>query len=292
MNSENNIKFNYAQIGGVRLHYAKAGAGSKLVVLLHGFPEFWRSWKQQIIALSHEYTVIAPDLRGYNFSDKPEAIDDYKIEKLVDDVMGLIRHFGFEQAAIVGHDWGASIAWATAQNHPEAVWKLCAMQIPPMQIWRKNQTFKQLLTSWYMFFLQIPKLPEWLMSRSDYALLADALKNSTVRKGVFTDEKIAEYKKAWSEPGALTAMINYYRANVFSRLLSPQPETKIKVPTLFIYGEKDHAVLPETVQGIGQMIDAPFSEIRIPDSGHWVQQEAPEIVTDALREFLAEKLIA
>ncbi|MGI8554886.1 MAG: alpha/beta fold hydrolase, partial [Pyrinomonadaceae bacterium] len=285
-----NIKLDEAQIGGVRLHYATAGAGDKLVVLLHGFPEFWLSWRQQIIALSHDYTVVAPDMRGYNLSDKPSGVEEYKIEKLVDDVMGLIRHFGREQAAVVGHDWGAAVAWAVAQNHPEAVWKLCAMQIPPARIWRKNQTLKQFLTSWYMFFLQIPKLPEWLMSLNDYAFLADALKKSTAKPGVFTDEKIAEYKRAWSEPDALTAMINYYRANVFSRLLKPQPEKKITVPTLFIYGEKDHAVLPETVAGVGAMIDAPFSEIRIPDSGHGVQQEAAEIVTDAVREFWAEKV--
>lgn len=290
MINDANIRLDEAQIGGVKIHYATAGAGDKLVVLLHGFPEFWLSWQHQIIALSHDYTVVAPDMRGYNLSDKPPGVEAYRLDNLVDDVMGLIRHFGREQAAIIGHDWGAAVAWEVAQNHPEAVWKLCAMQIPPAQIWRKNQTLKQFLTSWYMFFLQIPKLPEWLLSLNDYALLADALKKSTAKPGVFTDEKIAEYKKAWSEPDALTSMINYYRANVFSRLLKPQPEKKITVPTLFIYGEKDHAVLPETVEGIGAMIDAPFSEIRIPDSGHWVQQEAAEIVNDALREFLAEKL--
>lgn len=292
MSNEDNIRFDYAQIGGVRLHYAKAGAGDKLVVLLHGFPEFWRSWRQQLIALSHEYTVVAPDMRGYNLSDKPPAVEDYKTEKLVDDIVGLIRHLGFEKAAVIGHDWGASVAWAVAQEHPETVWKLAALQVPPMQIWRKNQTLKQFFTSWYMFFMQLPRLPEWLMSRNDYALLAGLLKKSTAQPGVFTEEKIAEYKKSWREPDALTSMINYYRANVISRLINPSPDAKIKVPTLFIYGEKDTAILPETVRGIGRMIDAPFSEIRIPDSGHWVQQEAAEIVTDALREFLAEKLPA
>jgi len=283
------IKFDYAQIGGVKLHYATAGNGEKLIILLHGFPEFWYSWRRQITALSDEYTVVAPDMRGYNLSDKPANVSDYQIDKLVDDVTGLIRHFGREQAAIVGHDWGASVAWATAQKHPEFVWKLCALQVPPISVWQKNQTVKQFLASWYMFFFQIPRLPEWLMSRNDFAILAGGLKNSTAERGVFSDEDIAEYKKAWSQPRALTSALNYYRANILKRLFSkPSTEAKIKVPTLFIYGEKDTAVLPESVRDIGEVIDAPYQEIRIPDAGHWVQQEAAEIVTDSLGEFLAE----
>jgi len=283
------IHFDYAQIGGVKLHYATAGNGEKLVILLHGFPEFWYSWRRQIVALSDEYTVVAPDMRGYNLSDKPPLIEDYEIGKLVDDVIGLIHHFGREQAAIVGHDWGASIAWAIAQKHPESVWKLCAMQVPPMAVWRKNQTLKQFLASWYMFFFQIPRLPEWLISRDDYAVLANGLRNGTVEKGIFTSAEIAEYKKAWREPQALTSAINYYRANILKRLFAKNPTgEKIKVPTLFIYGEKDSAILPETVAGVGEFVDALYSEIRIPDAAHWVQQEAAAIVTGSLREFLAE----
>ena len=282
-------KFDYAQIGGVRLHYATAGEGEKLVVLLHGFPEFWYSWRHQIAALSDEYTVVAPDMRGYNLSDKPPSVEDYQIDKLVDDVGGLIRHFGREKAAVIGHDWGAGVAWAVAAKHPEFLWKLGALQVPPIAVWRKNQTFRQFLASWYMFFFQIPRLPEWLMSRNDYAPLVKALKGSTAQSGVFTDRDIAEYKKSWSEPRALTSALNYYRANILKRLFGKSsPEAKIKVPTLFIYGEKDTAVLPETVKGIGEFIDAPFEEFFIPDAGHWVQQEAAETVTQILREFLAE----
>ncbi len=283
------IKFDYAQIGGVKLHYATAGDGEKLVILLHGFPEFWYSWRRQIVGLSDEYTIVAPDMRGYNLSDKPPRVADYKIDKLVDDVTGLIRYFGREKAAIVGHDWGAIIAWSVAQKHPEYVWKLCAMQVPPPTIWNKNQTFKQFLATWYMFFFQIPALPEWLLSRNDFALPANGLKTSTVEKGIFTAEDIAEYKKSWREDHALSSALNYYRANILQRLFGGESaDEKIKVPTLFIYGEKDAVILPETVQGIGDIIDAPYSEIRIPDAGHWVQQEAAEIVTDSLREFLAE----
>lgn len=285
------ISFDYAQIGAVKLHYAIAGKGrEKLVVLLHGFPEFWYSWRKQIEALSDEFTVVAPDLRGYNLSDKPKNVEDYRMEKLVDDVCGLIGHLGFEKAAVVGHDWGASIAWATALNHPEYVSKLCALQVPPTSVWQKNQTFKQFLASWYMFFVQLPYLPEWILTKDDYALLTKNLKTSTVEPNVFTDEDIAEYKKSWRETEQLNSLLNYYRANIWKRMfVKADAENKVKVPTLFIYGEKDFAILPETVKGVNEAVDAPFSEIRIPDSGHWVQQEAAEVVTDSLREFLNEK---
>jgi pimeloyl-ACP methyl ester carboxylesterase len=283
------FRLEYAQIGSVKLHYAAAGNGERLVVLLHGFPEFWYSWRHQIAALSGEYTVVAPDMRGYNLSDKPPSVEDYQIDNLADDVIGLIGHLGFANAAVVGHDWGASVAWSIAQKHPEYVWKLCAMQVPPIAVWKKNQTFQQFLASWYMFFFQIPALPEWLISRSDFKMLAEALKKSTAEPVVFTDENIARYKESWREPQALTSALNYYRANILKGIFGSRPmEEKIKVPTLFIYGEKDTAVLPETVAGVGEYVDAPFSEIRIPDAGHWIQQEAAEVVNDSLREFLSD----
>ena len=283
------ILHDYAQIGGVKLHYATAGEGDRLVILLHGFPEFWYSWRHQITGLSEDYKVVAPDMRGYNLSDKPEKISDYEMDKLVDDITGLIRHFGYKTAAVIGHDWGASVAWALAQKHPEFLWKLGALQVPPIPVWKKNQTLKQLLKSWYMFAFQIPVLPEMIFRINDYAVLEKALKKSTAEKNIFTEADIAEYKKAWKEPGALTAMLNYYRANIFRRFFTNTADTaKIKVPTVFIYGEQDQVIMPESVRGIGEMIDAPFEEFHIPTSGHWVQQEAAAAVTEILREFLAE----
>ena len=283
------INFDYAQIGGVNLHYATAGNGEKLVLLLHGFPEFWYSWRHQIVNLSDEYTVVAPDLRGYNLSDKPADVSDYTIEKLTDDVIGLTQYFGREKAAIVGHDWGAAIAWATALKYPESVWKLAAMQVPPAAVWKKNQTFEQFLASWYMFFFQIPKLPEWVLSLNDYKILADSLRNSTAAKDVFTDEAMREYKENWRKPEMLESALNYYRANILKRFFGKaKSDKKIKVPTLFIYGEKDTAILPETVVGVGEFVDAPFEEFKFPNAGHWIQQEEAETVTRILAEFLAE----
>jgi len=283
------IEFDFAQIGNVKLHYAKAGNGEKLVLLLHGFPEFWYSWRHQLVDLSDHYTVVAPDMRGYNLSDKPEDVSDYEIDTLIDDVIGLINHFGHEKAAVVGHDWGAGVAWAVAGRNPEKVSKLACLQVPPPSIWKKNQTLKQFFASWYMFFFQLPKLPEWLLTRNDFQKLAIALKTTTAKKGVFSSEDVEKYKKAWSEPGAITAALNYYRANIIKRMFGKgtKPE-KIKVPTLFIYGEQDEAVLPQTVKGVGDFIDAEYTELRIPESAHWVQNEAREKVTNTLREFLAD----
>jgi pimeloyl-ACP methyl ester carboxylesterase len=284
-----NIKFDYAQIGAVRLHYATAGDGDKLVVLLHGFPESWYSWRHQIAALSSEYTVVAPDMRGYNLSDKPESVSDYRLDKLIDDVTGLINHFGRENAAVIGHDWGAAIAWGIGQKHPEYLWKLGALQVPPVSVWRKNLTLRQLLASWYMFFFQLPFLPEFFLKQNDYAALENALRNTTLEKGVFTDADIAAYKNGWREPYALTAMINYYRANILGRFfVSSDANKKITVPTVFIYGEHDQAVLPETVKGVGDFVEAEYQEFHIPTSAHWVQQEAGDAVTEILRDFLAE----
>lgn len=286
------IKHDYAQVGGVRLHYATAGSGEKLVLLLHGFPECWYSWRHQITALSDTYTVVAPDLRGYNLSDKPPRKEDYEIGKLVDDVTGLIRHLGREKAAVIGHDWGAGIAWAVGLRHPEYVWKLGALQVPPLPIWKRNMTLKQFCASWYMFFFQIPYLPEWLMKQKNFKMLEDAFKNTTAVKGIINDTDIAVYKKALSEPGALTAALNYYRANFWKRFFSkeePGQAKKITVPTLFIYGEKDSVVLPSTVEGVKDFVDAPYTEVRFPHSAHWVQQEAAAEVTAALKKFLSEE---
>lgn len=294
INLDSSIRHSDAQIGGVRLHYVQRGSGERLVILLHGFPECWYSWRHQLMALGERYTVVAPDMRGYNLSDKPEGVANYKINLLVDDVLGLVHHFGREQAAIVGHDWGAAIAWAVAQSYPEYVWKLVTMQVPPATVWRANWTLKQALRSWYMLFFQLPRLPEWFMSRNDFAALDETFKKTVARPGTFTDTDIAVYKRAFSDASAMTAAINYYRANVFQmffkwrRRSEELRDDRIRVPTLFIYGEKDHAVVPETVRNVSAYVDAPYREVRIPDSAHWVQNEAVAEVNAALSSFLAQ----
>lgn len=282
-----NIVEGFAEVNGIRLHYASAGRGERLVLLLHGFPEFWYSWRHQIEALSDTYTVVAPDLRGYNLSEKPPEVIDYAIDRLVGDVTGLIEHFGREQAAVIGHDWGASIAWALAIKKPGVLWKLGALQVPPIPVWKRNQTAAQFFASWYMFFFQLPHLPEYVFKKDDFAQLVRSLRGTASAKDVFSDDDIARYKAAWSQPGAPTAMLNYYRANLMKRLLGPKSvPSKIKVPTLFIYGEKDTAILPQTVAGVADVIEGPYTEHRIAGAGHWVQQEASDEVTGVIRTFL------
>jgi len=289
------VRHGYAQVGGVRLHYAECGNDeNELVILLHGFPEFWYSWRHQLRVLGERYHVVAPDMRGFNLSDKPSRVEDYRIELLVDDVLGLIRHFGRSRAAIVAHDWGAGVAWAIAQRHPEAVEKLAALQVPLPAAWRANMTFAQLRRSWYMFFFQLPRIPEWWASARDFARVEKMYRQTSVRPHAFNDDDIEVYKAALRQPGALTGSLNYYRANVFRSLFRRGIETpregrgRVRVPTLFIYGEQDVAVIPSTVRDLGRFIDAPYRELRIPDSGHWVQNEATSEVNTALLEFLAD----
>ena len=286
------INHAFADVNGIRLHYAESGAG-ELVIFLHGFPEFWYSWRHQLKALAPYLHVVAPDLRGYNLSDKPANVEDYRLEILVEDVIGLIEHFGAQKAAIVGHDWGAGVAWALAQKHPDRVSKLIVMQVPPAAVWRKNMTLRQLWRSWYMFFFQLPRLPEWMISRNQFAGLNQVFKEKVSRPDTFSDADIAAYREALQKPGAMTAALNYYRANVFrvmrggQRSVTASPkDNRIRVPTLFIFGEQDLAILPETVKGVEDFIDAPYRELRIPDSSHWVQNEAPQEVNAALFEFL------
>ncbi len=279
-------------MNGIRLHYAESGRGDNLVILLHGFPEFWYSWRNQLPVLAEHYHVVAPDLRGYNLSDKPPRVEDYRIESVVADVVGLIKHFGTKEAAIVGHDWGAGVAWAVALKYPEHLSRLAVMQVPPAAVWRANLTLRQMLRSWYMWFFLLPRIPEWSIKRDNFAGLDRIFKDQVIRKGAFSDVDVELYKEALRKPGALTAAINYYRANV-GRLFARERRRDdkgvgpVRVPTLFIFAEQDFAIIPDTVRGVKNYVDAPYREVRIADSGHWVQNEAVQEVNTALLDFLA-----
>jgi pimeloyl-ACP methyl ester carboxylesterase len=211
----------------------------------------------------------------------------------VDDVTGLIRHFGAREAAVVGHDWGAAVAWGVAQHYPDYVWKLASLQVPPSAIWVRNFTLRQLLRSWYMLFFQLPSVPEWWLARGDFEGLGKVFR-STSRPGTFSDADIEVYREALRRPGALTAAINYYRANLrsfFGRGFGEgevRRHERVRVPTLFVYGERDFAIVPETVRGIADYVDAPYTELRLSRSNHWVQQESPTEVNAALLSFLDE----
>jgi pimeloyl-ACP methyl ester carboxylesterase len=276
-----------AVVNGVGLHYVEAGAGP-LVLLLHGFPDFWYTWRRQIPVLAEAgFRVVAPDLRGYNESDKPPGVASYRLKLLSADVAALIRHLGCARAFVVGHDWGGAVAWHTALTHSDVVERLVVLNAPhPAAFFRELRTPRQLLKSWYMFFFQLPALPEALCRRNNFAWLERALRRDPVRPGAFSDDDLCRYKLALSRPGALTAAINYYRA-LFRytprRLLGRMPP--ITVPTLLIWGEQDRYLGLALTEGLDRWVPGLRVE-RIADASHWVQADAPERVNQLLLDFL------
>ncbi|HTD20382.1 MAG TPA: alpha/beta hydrolase [Ktedonobacteraceae bacterium] len=269
---------------GIRMHYVTQGKGP-LIVLLHGFPEFWYSWRYQLPFLAERgYTVVAPDLRGYNDTDKPRT--GYDVPTLLRDIAGLIKGLGQEKAVIVGHDWGGVLAWAFAMNYPHMTERLIVMNAPhPQAMQRAFRTLKQLRKSWYIFAFQLPWLPENALLRNNAYEIGRMLKGAAVQKSAFPNEVLATYQEAMSKPGAMTAALNYYRQLIQHPLRSTKNYASIGVPTLLIWGEQDIALGIELTYGLEQWV--PNIQIkRIPDSGHWVQQEKPELVNTLVAEFL------
>ena len=279
--------------GEVTLDCALAGQqGKPLVVLLHGFPESWYSWRHQIPVLAEHFRVAVPSLRGYGNSDRPAEVGAYSMPRLTGDVRGLIRALGYEDAFVVGHDWGGGIAWAFAIDHPEACRKLVVCNCPHPAVFQQalRSNLRQLLRSWYMFFFQIPRLPEWILTRNHLAALERGFRSMVVRKDreVFSDEDLIEMKRAFASPGAMTAAVNYYRAQFRnpSALQRYSLETRIHCPTLLIWAEDDVALGKELTVGTDALIAAPFAIRYVPHCSHWVQQEQPEVVNEALLAFL------
>ena len=280
----------FAHMNGVRLHYVTQGEGP-LLVLLHGFPEFWYSWRQQIPELAKHFKVVAPDLRGYNESDKPVGVANYRIDTLTADVMGLIRAFGEEKAIIVGHDWGGGIAWAFAADYPQATEKLIVMNCPHPTPFQKHlrANRRQLRRSWYMFFFQIPWLPELGLRLTAKRFMEQAFRGMAIRKEAFPDEELKRYVEAIRKPGAARAAINYYRA-AFREVVrrGERQFAKIACPTLLIWGEEDIALGKELTYDMEQYFTDRFEIKYIPQCSHWVQQEQPELVNQYMVEFLAD----
>lgn len=280
----------FAVVNGVRLHYVTQGDGP-LVVLLHGFPEFWYSWRHQIPALAEYFTVVAPDLRGYNESEKPDGVANYQIDLLTSDVMELIRSFGEERAIIVGHDWGGGVAWTFAAEYPQATARLIVMNCPHPTVFQRNlnANFRQLRRSWYVFFFQIPWLPEWGIHLHTRRFVERAFRGMALRKEAFPDEALDRYVEAIEKPGALTAGINYYRAAFRERMKRGERKlAQIECPSLLIWGEEDTALGKELTYGMEPYFTDRIVIKYIPNCSHWVQQEQPELVSRYMLEFLSE----
>jgi len=279
------VSESYADVNGVRLHYAEAGSGP-LVVLLHGFPEFWYSWRRQIPALVDAgYHVVAIDMRGYNLSGKPKGRRAYRAQTLAADIAGLIDHFGVENAHVVAHDWGAPVAYATAMEHPASVRRLVILNGPhPARMLAALRTVRQLRKSWYVFFFQIPAIPERLLAANGFAIARRSLREQAPR--AFSDAEIERYVEAWSQPGALTAMLNYYRAAVCQSPRKARARMRpIDIPVLVSWGERDAYLGSELARPEPRWVPDVRVE-RLPEATHGVQHCAPERVNELLIEFL------
>lgn len=271
---------------GIRMHYVLAGEENNgpLIVLLHGFPEFWYSWRHQILFLAEQgYTVVAPDLRGYNDSDKPRT--GYDIPTLLRDIEGLIKGLGQEKAIVVGHDWGGILAWAFAMQYPHMTKRLIVLNAPhPLAYQRELRSVTQLSKSWYVFFFQLPWLPEAILGANHAQAIGRAIYESAVQKSAFPPDVLLQYQAAISKPGALTASLNYYR-QIARRGYGINQRTIIQVPTLLIWGIHDTALDISLTYGLEQWV--PKIQVRrVAESGHWVQQEQPDEVNILLQKFL------
>lgn len=278
----------FADLSEVRLHYMEAGEGP-LVVLLHGFPDFWYGWRHQIAPLAAAgFRVVAPDLRGYHLSSKPHGVAAYTTARLAGDVRDLIRERGEASAFVAGHDWGGVIGYALAAEHPEAVRRLAVLNAPHPRRMARDSMRKpdQLLRSSYMLFFQAPWLPERTLRAGRWAVLRRGLRR-TSRPGAFTDDDLARYVRAWEQPGAATAMLHYYRA-ALRRLPSTAEAKPVTVPTRVIWGERDVALRADLAEPFRRDVPGLERVVRLADAAHWVQLDQPEAVARLLIEFFTE----
>jgi pimeloyl-ACP methyl ester carboxylesterase len=278
------VREGYAEIGDQRLHYVEAGEGP-LIVLLHGFPEFWYGWRLQIQPLAAAgFRVVAPDMRGYNLSSKPDGVASYAGDLLAADVRGLIHERGAESAMLVGHDWGGTAAWTTAMNHPEVVDRLAILNAAhPRKLLQGLHHPGQLRKSWYFFFFDLPDLPEAVVHANRWHFFRHFLHDA---HPAYTPEEIDRYLKAWSQPGASAGMINYYRSSVRQKHAEAQIRT-ISAPTLVIWGQRDRYLGQELAEPDHDDVPNLDRVERLPDASHWVHHDEHERVNQLLTDFFA-----
>jgi pimeloyl-ACP methyl ester carboxylesterase len=280
------LREGYAEIGDQRLHYVEAGAGP-LVVLLHGFPEFWYGWRRQIGPLAAAgFRVVAPDTRGYNLSSRPEDVASYDVGLLAADIKGLIHERGAETAMVAGHDWGGTIAWTLAMNHPEVVDRLAILNAAhPRKLSQGLHHPDQLRRSWYFFFFALPDLPEAVVHANHWHFFRHFLHDA---RPAYTPEEIDRYVQAWSQPGAATGMINYYRSSVRQSQKKAEAALRpVKAPTLVIWGERDGYLTPGLAEPDRDDVPNLDRVERLPDASHWVHHDEAERVTQLLADFFA-----
>jgi pimeloyl-ACP methyl ester carboxylesterase len=274
---------------GLRFHVAECGAGERLALCLHGFPELWLSWRRQLPLLARlGYRVWAPDLRGYGASERPAQRRAYDLDVLLADVAGLIDAAGCRSTLLVAHDWGGILAWFFAQERLRPLERLVVMNCPHPAAAREGAGLRQLARSWYVFFFQLPRLPELALTAGGGRRLVRLFERSASRPGVFSPEDLEAYRAAVLQPGAAKAMIDYYRMVLRgpgARRLRRAPPRPIETPTLLLWGAGDFALGVETTTATGRYV--PNLTMRyLPGVSHWVQQDAPEAVNAMLEAWL------
>ncbi|TAJ74352.1 MAG: alpha/beta hydrolase [Phenylobacterium sp.] len=278
------------EANGFRFAVDQAGEGDRLALCLHGFPESRFSWRHQIPLLAEMgYRVWAPDLRGYGETEpKPRDVASYLIDRLMEDVAALIDASGAKTVTLIGHDWGAGLAWTFAANAPRPLERLVIMNVPHPAVMNAHlrRSWAQLKKSWYMFFFQIPGLPERLTTANDARAVRRAFYDMAVDKTHFTPDVLDRYARDAQRPGAMTGMINWYRAALRLRGKLAGPWPVIETPTLIIWGEEDSALGVELLDGTEAYVRDLTIE-RLPGVSHWVQQEAPEKVNPILKAWLS-----
>lgn len=288
----------FAEVNGIRLHYVSTGQG-ELILFVHGFPQFWFQWENQLIEFGKTHRAVAFDMRGYNLSSKPPDVERYHVKDLIEDLRALTEHLGYKKFFLVAHDWGGAVAWSFAMRHPEWLEKLIIINAPHPAIFARELLHNpaQQKASGYMLLFRSAEAEKEL-SANNYARLTDAL-FKWGSKWKMTEELKNKYITAWSQPGALTGGLNYYRVSPLYPPTSNEDEERIreimnlpremftvKVPTLVIWGEQDQALLTGNLNGLEQYLDD-LTVQRIPNGSHWVVHEQPELVNTIIREFIS-----
>lgn len=293
------FKHDYMEVNGVRLHYVSSGSSeNKLIMFVHGFPEFWYEWKDQLEEFGKDHFAVAPDMRGYNLSSKPDDLDQYRVKYLIEDLRAMAEKLGHRKFILVAHDWGGAVAWAFALAHPEWLERLIIINAPHPAVFQRElrDNPAQQKASSYMLVFRTPQA-EQILSANNYERLVQIVLGDGLRRGYFTEEDKQAYLAAWSQPGALTGGLNYYRA---ARIGPPSEEDNearsfaadlssmiVRVPTLVVWGEKDTALLTGNIEGLDEFVEN-LTIRRIPDGTHWVIHEEPAMVNGYIREFIID----
>jgi pimeloyl-ACP methyl ester carboxylesterase len=291
------LQHHFADLEGCRMHYVTRGEGKPLL-FLHGFPQFWFLWREQLADLGDDHAVYAADMRGYNLSCKPEDPEAYRMRHLLGDITGLIRELDLAPLTLVGHDWGGIVSWALSLKYPDLLERLVIVDAPPPFTWNRDlrESPKQRDAVNYMVEFSKPSPePEEMLAANDFALMDQLMGRIGGAGARLTDDEWRAYHEAWSQPGALRGGLNYYRAagmgeqvtagGVPEEYMRKITSQTVEVPTLVIWGEKDRALLPTLTRGLSEWVPRLRVEI-VPGAGHWVPYERPDVVNALIREFV------